>query len=581
MKKTNKILSIVMIMLLLFVSYPITTTYAASATLSSSKTVTQGENVTVTASVTANTWALTFSGAGQEKYMSADKVTNYNSDGSESITFVANEIGNYVFTLKGHIVDASDEDTDIQINETCTITVVAKPQEPQGGETSNNGGSSTETPSGSSPKLPQETNPAPETQQETRKSSNNYLSSLSVSAGKLTPEFSRERLEYSLEFEEGFDFNTLNTITVQALAEDSRSKVGGTGEVNVTTGENNIEVDVMAEDSSVRTYKISFIKPEVIQQSDLRLSSLVINTVDEKGKIKEVELTPKFDKEIFEYELEVTKDIEKLEIDGQVENENIVVAIDGADNLHTGKNLVKITLTSPTDETIKSVYQITVNKEDPLLDAANENSELKEKNKKKLIIGLVLAVIAVLAVALVVLLIINHRKNKKEQAGNEEDEEYDKYNQKPDEEELEEKKKKLFDYDEEDTYLTDKNLEKLSDEFKETAKKIEDKEKAKNASYDKLAGLMESERLTADEEEVEEPDKVEKEESAPEETKSEKESMEEMYEKDDAARTKKLEELEKEIKAKRRKTTRKSTKKKEFDKDEFLDDIKKKKDSNS
>ncbi len=594
----GKQIKILMVVILIFVTYFINTTTvnAANYTWSCDSSVQVNTPINISISGSGVQWNLDVYVNGTIKLGDGTHETD-NVDGNKSISYstsyTPSSVGTIEISLRGTVTDADKSTIQVSESKTVTVTEASKPPEEQGGGSGNtgsgdtgSGNGSTETPSGNTTHIPQETNPTQTTPEEPTKSNNNYLRSLSVNVGKLTPAFSRERLQYSLEFEEDFDYSTLNTVTVSALAEDSRSRVGGTGAINVKDGENNIEVDVMAEDSSVRTYKISFIKPEIIQQSDLRLSSLVVNTVDEKGMIEEVELTPKFDKETFNYELDVSKDIEKLEVNGQVDNENIVVTIDGADSLHVGRNLVKITLTSPTDENVKSVYQITVNKEDPLFEAANENIELKEKNRKKLIIGLVLGIIGVLAVVLVVLLIINHKKNLKEKAGSEEDEEYDKYNNKLNDEELEEKKKKLFNYDEEDTYLTDKNLKKLSDEYKETAKEIEKDEKEKNESFDKLAGLMESKRLNSNDEEdngefLESKEEVEENSKGTDEEKELKIKEDEVlaeedYNKDDEARAKKLAELEKEIKDKRKKLTKKHAKE-EFDKDEFLKDIKNKK----
>ncbi len=411
---------------------------------------------------------------------------------------------------------------------------------------------------------------------EAPKSSNNYLSSLSVSQGTLTPAFSREKMEYTIEFPEDFDFSTLENINVSARAEDSRAKVGGTGTINVKVGENVIEINVMAENESVRTYRLTFIKPEIIEQSDLRLSNLIVKTVDGDGKTEEVELDPKFNSETFNYELKVGGEIESLEIDSEVENDKIIVNVEGADKLQNGKNLVKITLLSPTDEEVKSVYQITVNKEDIMLINA-ENVELNNKKKTKIIMGIVAGIIVVLAIALVVLLIINHKKNKQEQAGSEDDEDYDKFVKKPNEKELQERKQKLFNYDDEDTYVTEDNLKKLGDEYEETAKQIENEEKEKHQEFDKMAGEMESEKYD---------DKVEidvdnKEESETENNSTDEQETEEeeiaRLKMEEEAREKKLAELEKEIKDKRKKSVNKETEEKEFNKEDFLNDIKKKK----
>lgn len=548
----SKLIKIAMIIVIIMSTMSMTkaSAMAANVNISCQDTVEVGQSFTITVSGSAAQWELSLLVNGN-KIQTNSQLDN--GDSNQSINFSASYTpqseGTLNISLEGSITEEYTGTT-ITSFTPKTITVVPAEQQSQSSSGSGSGGSVNH-------QLPVDGGGHQSTQQTAPKSSNNYLSSLSVNVGTLTPTFSRERLEYSLEFDEDFDYDTLNSLAVSALAEDSRAKVSGTGTVDVTTGENNIEVSVTAEDTSVRTYRISFIKPEEIKQSDLRLSSLVIKTVDDQGIMEEVDLNPKFDKETFDYQLEVSKNIEKLDVNGEVEKEDIEVMIEGADNLHTGENLVQIILTSPTDENVKSVYRITINKEDPLIGAEDENTELKEKNRKKLIIGITLGIIVILVIVLIALLIANHRKKGK--SGHKDKDVFDEDDKESDDE-LEDKKGKLFDYDEEDTYLSDENLEKLNKKFKETDNEIEDDEKEKNESFDELAGLEESEKLNLKDDE-ESNTKIEKEEEKKKEEKIDN-LLEEDYDKDDEARARKLAELEKEIKDKRKRLTKKDTDKK-------------------
>lgn len=83
-------------------------------------------------------------------------------------------------------------------------------------------------------------------------SKNNYLSSLSVDGAALTPEFNKDTLEYSVELEP----ETTN-INVNATKEDNKASISGVGNVNVSEGDNKIEIKVTAENGNVRTYIIN------------------------------------------------------------------------------------------------------------------------------------------------------------------------------------------------------------------------------------------------------------------------------------------------------------------------------------
>lgn len=558
----RKIVSLVLTILLIFCSFQISN----ANILSSEQTVKSGENVSITISTTnpvqsfkievSNLGGLTFQSVSINSafvgFPNGATISGASTTGGTTLATYVFKAPEVTETQDFYVSFSVSNMGEAEPSGTCThkVTVqpISQPQPEQGGNTNpdpgttdpGDGNETTNPPSSETnkneiptesgtPTPPAQTEPDPEP-----KSNNNYLKSLKVDKGTLTPAFSREREDYTIEFPEDFDFSTLEKINVSATVENNKARVNGTGDITVKEGENIIEVSVMAEDQTVRTYRITFIKPEIITQSDLRLKGLIVKTIDEDEKSEDVELDPKFDAEVFNYKLEVKENIEKLQIDAQVERDDLIVAIEGADKLHAGKNLVKITITSPTDENVKSVYQITVNKDKAIVASTNPtDGVLSAENRTKLIIGIVLGIIVILAITLVVLLIINHKKNKQEQAGYEDDERYDIVNKKKSKEELEEKKQKLFDYDEEKSYLTDENLEKLSEEYKETVKdmdnedlgkevkhqiigdEIEAKEKAKNDetedvadnmdyeeesknnSYDKLAELLERKEYTS------------------------------------------------------------------------------------
>lgn len=88
-------------------------------------------------------------------------------------------------------------------------------------------------------------------------SKNNNLSSLGVDGANLSPEFNKDTLEYTVELEPGTE-----KINVTASVEDGSASLSGTGEKEVTEGDNNIEVVVTAENGSTKTYKINAIVKE-------------------------------------------------------------------------------------------------------------------------------------------------------------------------------------------------------------------------------------------------------------------------------------------------------------------------------
>ena len=86
------------------------------------------------------------------------------------------------------------------------------------------------------------------------KSSNNYLSTLEVEGYTLSPKFDKQTLNYTIEDTEK------DTITIKAETDDSRAKTSGTGAIKLNNGENNIRIDVTAENGTVRTYFVKITK---------------------------------------------------------------------------------------------------------------------------------------------------------------------------------------------------------------------------------------------------------------------------------------------------------------------------------
>lgn len=82
-------------------------------------------------------------------------------------------------------------------------------------------------------------------------SPNNYLSVLSVKGYDFTYDYDKTTSDYFLTVD-----STVNSLTVTATPEDSKATVTIYGNTNLEVGQNKIIVNITAQDSSVRTYRI-------------------------------------------------------------------------------------------------------------------------------------------------------------------------------------------------------------------------------------------------------------------------------------------------------------------------------------
>ena len=83
-------------------------------------------------------------------------------------------------------------------------------------------------------------------------SSNNALSSLTVSAGTLTPAFDPAVTEYTLSLPQGTE-----KLTLTATPSDSNATVQGDGELTLQEGENTLPLVVTAENGDTKTYTVT------------------------------------------------------------------------------------------------------------------------------------------------------------------------------------------------------------------------------------------------------------------------------------------------------------------------------------
>lgn len=87
------------------------------------------------------------------------------------------------------------------------------------------------------------------------KSSINYLDSLEIVGYTLTPSFDKQILNYEIKEEVKGD-----SIEIKTTLADSKASVSGDGIVKLNSGENNIYIEVTAENGTVRTYQIKINK---------------------------------------------------------------------------------------------------------------------------------------------------------------------------------------------------------------------------------------------------------------------------------------------------------------------------------
>lgn len=176
------------------------------------------------------------------------------------------------------------------------------------------------------------------------KSTDNTLKSLIVNDGMIKPNFNKDISNYSIIVP-----NQVTSLNLKAIANDPKAKVVINGNSNFQIGSNVVTIRVTADDGSVRNYVINVERSE--KESQNKLEQLVING----GSIK-----PNFNPDVYEYDIDVPSNTDKIDVNAIPANSNAKVEVIGNDNLKEGNNAVLVRVTD--ENGFSQYYRLNVNR---------------------------------------------------------------------------------------------------------------------------------------------------------------------------------------------------------------------------
>ena len=173
-------------------------------------------------------------------------------------------------------------------------------------------------------------------------SSNADLSNLGVTGYTISPSFDKDTLTYNVTVPSDVD-----KATITAELADDRASLTGTGEQNLTYGENSFPVKVTAEDGTEKTYTVNITrtKKDIATLSDLKVDGTTV---------------PGFDPDTLVYNLpDVNNDKTSVNITYTTTDEDATIDGIGTQNLSVGDNALKVTVTAQ-NGTTKKEYTINI-----------------------------------------------------------------------------------------------------------------------------------------------------------------------------------------------------------------------------
>ena len=220
----------------------------------------------------------------------------------------------------------------------------------------------------------------------TIKSNDANLKDLKVDITGMTPDFDEDVTDYYLVTD-----LSVSTIKVTATTSDNKAKVTILGNKNLKKGENTININVKAEDGTVKKYYIHVTKTDNVELANAELESL---------KIEGFNISPNFKSNIYSYNLNINENIEMLTIVAEPQAENATVEIEGNSNLKEGENLIKINVTAEDGNTIRT-YKINTY-------ISSEIVKIEEEDKRPALI--LIGILSICIIGLGIFIIIKNRK---------------------------------------------------------------------------------------------------------------------------------------------------------------------------
>ena len=398
--------------------------FAASISVSPSKSsISPGESFSV--SITANGATGKASVSVQNGSVSSSSLW---LEPSGSVTVTAGSSGTVKISVSA--VDMSDSaGNEVSPSGSASVTIVQPSSSSSSSGSSSGSSSSSQSKSSSSSTTKKTTTTNTSTTkpvEEEQKSNNALLASVVIENEGivLIPGFAKDALEYTVNIP-----NEINELNITATPEDEKATVEIKGNTDLKVGENEITLDVTAEDGTKQIYTIKVIK----SREKLALKTLILKYEDENGEIKELALNPAFISNIYEYAIDdiLSYKIQKIFVETTANLEDATIEITGNENLSAGENIITITVKIPKeiqnietdvqniektnnteDEVI--VYTIKLNKEEVPSFWQKAKDKIKglfgtitnwfNNNQRPIIMGsLILCIVAMIALSIYIL----------------------------------------------------------------------------------------------------------------------------------------------------------------------------------
>ncbi len=179
------------------------------------------------------------------------------------------------------------------------------------------------------------------------KSSNNFLASLSTTAGTIN--FNKNTSNYTLIVN-----NNVTSATINATAEDSKATVSGIGTKNLKIYSNNFPIRVTAENGTVRTYGVNIVRRDADGNAGALSQNNNLASLSAEG------CDIDFKKDVLEYRCEVDSLVDNVVVIANAEDPKASVDISQLSVLSIGNNEIHIRVMAENEDV--KLYKLIINR---------------------------------------------------------------------------------------------------------------------------------------------------------------------------------------------------------------------------
>lgn len=129
-------------------------------------------------------------------------------------------------------------------------------------------------------------------------------------------------------------------------------------------------------------------KEETKVEDNFYISKLVLKGVKENGEVVDIELTPGFNKDTYEYTCNVSSDIQKVELEKEAGEYTNSIIVNGLDELQEGENIITLMLSAENHEAKTYTIKLIKEKQEEVIETVaevEENINKEESNNVKMI----------------------------------------------------------------------------------------------------------------------------------------------------------------------------------------------------